>query len=536
MATLTKVSGDKTEGQPCYVPAKHPLLGQLPLYIHSVYILSCLERMVVEHSQEPAAVLNIALELREDDELMRYFHQALKENGQTILTVEDFEKLKEFKKNEPSWWEKNVEERAAAFFEKQREQIPEGWDRTEFDIKMGVWKGVYSFGKGTLEGLWEVVKLIGRLFSEVEIWKKIGNFTYEVAKAQYVMQFGSVQQRQELNTKIANAARAIFDAVANQVLAEWDKAESEGKLDELVAKWVTCGILEIATIALAILKGPKVAKAAATMAKTGELATGTGKLAKGARTVEEVVDSVADVLKLDISKVADDGPKMARLFTAAKTVVDKMGREISALVKDIAGAKVTSILKRDDPAEFAAAVAKKNKAEKYESVGDMIDMARGRVEVANDKEIREVAKRLKEAYGQNIEIKSMPSKYPRVHALITDTATSMRYELQVGTFATTEMLESPLIKLPKSLIGKLHGQPNFHDIWYDRLMRAPKAMKKKYGLDAFEKRYDTLLKETLFGKPQEFARRQQRLANQLSRTIKRMETEMPGYIQSLSYK
>lgn len=61
-------------------------------------------------------------------------------------------------KTAPTWLE-SIENANAEQLDALRQQIPEGIERTYFDLRVGALKGIYHFGKGTVEGVIDLAKI-----------------------------------------------------------------------------------------------------------------------------------------------------------------------------------------------------------------------------------------------------------------------------------------------------------------------------------------------------------------------------------------
>jgi len=84
----------------------------------------------------------------------------------------------------------------------------------------------------------------------------------------------------EVGSDPKKVAESLMKEIRASFASEWDKAVKAGKETELVAKWTTMGILEVATALLAVTKAAKVTK----VSKASKVAKAAESPAKGATT------------------------------------------------------------------------------------------------------------------------------------------------------------------------------------------------------------------------------------------------------------
>jgi hypothetical protein len=256
-----------------------------------------------------------------DKNLQTFLFRMLKSDANAIRDLESLENAITFYEAHPTWWEQNVE----AFFEKMTEQAraqtSEGFERTKFDIEVGINKGIYNFGKGLVMSVWEIAKLGYRLRFDSEfqttVSKTLGEWTIKYFK----LQFGSPAQQAEVIHELTELGNALLEALAKKVVADWEQATTQGKRDELIAKWVTLGLLEIATFALAATKARKATR-------------GVQIIEEGTATRAEIAEVVSETRRLPNIKNFDE----ARAFLKAlpeKELIDTQFQLRRSFVKGV---------------------------------------------------------------------------------------------------------------------------------------------------------------------------------------------------------
>jgi hypothetical protein len=185
-------------------------------------------------------------------------------------------------KTDPSWLEQ-IENANAEQLDALRQQVPEGIERTYFDLKVGELKGIYHFGKSTVEGVIDLAKAGWKVATDPVTRQKFVDGAISIAEDYAKLQYGSREQKQEVAQCAWDKTKQVAQGVKQQMENQWEKAKHSGKQAELVADWGTCGILEIATmfIGLGELKvAAKTPEAAAAIAKVEQKVAEAGKLAK----------------------------------------------------------------------------------------------------------------------------------------------------------------------------------------------------------------------------------------------------------------
>lgn len=459
--------------------------------------------------------------------------------------VEGIERAEAFWKEHPTWWEQNVEAQFQAMSDSLRKQASGDLELTVFDVSVGVGKGVYHFGKDAVEGILGIAIYAKDFFTNEKTREDAWELTKRFSWWFFRINSGIPSWREEAARETGTLVQSILNAISASIQEQWKKSVAEGKEDELIAQWTTQGILEVATIVLGAVKAAKVAKLQKTL---GAVKTAQ----KGARKLRP--PSVKRLLKKNINELEASVAKQQKLYKAALATSRRMKEEMDGLVHGIKGAKVDSITKGHDEKSFVKGVIEKNKRETkkkkpYPYMGKMTDMSRGRVNVQRLEDIEEVVFRLQKKAGTRIvdDAKMFTPPYPRRHIVVLDEATGMAHEWQIGTHAATEFFENTKITKPKGL--DISGNPDFHDIVYDRLEPFAKAVKdgtinvpgmKKYlddlGVYKFLEDYEPVMWKTRDGSFPGFEEKRWELRDRLQVIIDRIHTEKPGTIETMSHK
>jgi hypothetical protein len=223
--------------------------------------------------------------------------------------------------NEKNWWERNVEDTVAESYDRQRAAIPE-YDhlgRLKHDATVGAMKGAYSFGKSMVVGLIDVAIVANKLRTgDPATTQKAWDITKKVAKEAYLSQFGTPQEKLDQNKRANEAIYAIGKSVADSMKKDWAEAERKGTQAELISKWATEGVLNVASFFV----GAGEVNAAAKAARTGELletgavlARVTGKCPKLAALEEAAALSRAKAVE-DATRAAEESAQLAKRLPA----------------------------------------------------------------------------------------------------------------------------------------------------------------------------------------------------------------------------
>jgi hypothetical protein len=233
-----------------------------------------------------------------------------------------------------------------------------------------------------------------------------------------------------------------------------------------------------------------------------------------------VVAKKPRALDMTPEQFAGDEAAQLELFEAAKQArarQEEMGLRVllEAGVKD---ADLVSLLKRDDFKGFRNGILKKVGKERkgYETIGQMTDIIRGRINVARLSDLARVVQVLRrfpefaksklKGFGVRVEVKD---GYPRFHIDAIDPVTGIKHEWQIGTQATTRLYEKPGIEVGKLPIKEKNR--NIHDIEYDIFgaidepstkLPAPvqadlRALSKALGFRAFRRKVAELSARTV---------------------------------------
>jgi len=172
--------------------------------------------------------------------------------------------------------------------------------------------------------------------------------------------------------------------------------------------------------------------------------------------------------------------------------------------------EVTSILKRETLEEFVDGVINKTTRNGYDYIGQMDDMSRGRFDLKSWQDVDHVFQFLKEQTAHkvtNVELPRRPVSledgtgygYPRFHVVVQDPKTLITHEWQIGTKATSQIFETPGIKIPNELELNPRMHTDLHDIEYD-IFRAIQAehpeIAQEYRIPDFRAQLDQFAAES----------------------------------------
>jgi len=208
----------------------------------------------------------------------------------------------------------------------------------------------------------------------------------------------------------------------------------------------------------------------------------------------------SDPLKLKIDELMGSDQAQRKLFELADGARVDMETRLNSVASKYDGAIANSTIKRKELAEFINEVKVKCTRENYATVGDMGDMARGRINFQNAGQAAAAAEELQAAFAGNVvKVKAPQGAYPRWHVVVRH-PTGVLYEVQLGAHATTAFLEKITVALPEAFMkamGKAKPDIDFHDVMYKGLMKFKGTdVWTKYDLAGLEGRYNQVLKAT----------------------------------------
>lgn len=195
------------------------------------------------------------------------------------------------------------------------------------------------------------------------------------------------------------------------------------------------------------------------------------------------------------------------LFETAKTVRDQQQSFAEGLLaeKKVTGI-VKSILKRNTLEAFVKGIIEKCKRNGYTKIGQMDDIVRGRFDLKAGADVDTIAAAMQAQTRYPIKSTEAPRRpqegggfgYPRWHVVVLDPVTKLTHEWQIGTRATTEVFETPGIKLPDGVKLGPGMKNDLHDIEYDifrGIKRKYPKVHQRHGLPAFHKAVDKIAAE-----------------------------------------
>ena len=216
-----------------------------------------------------------------------------------------------------------VENKVAAASDDYRATLPPD-ARTEYDIKIGIAKGTYGFTKSLVSGLIDLTTFTAKLVTgDYETQKKVGEaawgVTKFVARAFYYDYIASPEEKKQFEQEINDKANAMYQSAKSALSKEWEHAKKEGKEAELISKWATRGVLEVASIFVGAAEVKAAAKAAeaeklsetAKVVKATVEACETTDVSKVAAQTKKAVDAVPDAAKSLKAVPEAKGPAVA---------------------------------------------------------------------------------------------------------------------------------------------------------------------------------------------------------------------------------
>jgi len=154
----------------------------------------------------------------------------------------------------------------------------------------------------------------------------------------------------------------------------------------------------------------------------------------------------------DEFEAASNLPAQQELYDAAKGVVERQNALAARVLKKVGlPLKAEPGLKRNKFSEFVEEVAFKVR-KIGRPVGAMPDIVRGRFNPKDPKDVGRIVKALLDEVGSRRQYKEpaercgVPNGYRRYHVIVTDEATGILFEWQIGTEATTKLYEKPGIE------------------------------------------------------------------------------------------
>ncbi len=277
--------------------------------------------------------------------------------------------------------------------------------------------------------------------------------------------------------------------------------------------------------------------------------------------VPKSVNNAEDVLSKSAADLKGNPEAQKRLFEAVQESNTKMQKAAEDIAHELGVDVPQTGIKGNKPGgkleqqKFIDGVLEKNARNNYDTVGQMKDMTRGRFELDSAAEVESAANKLVERFAKQfgtdaVNWKKPKGDYPRHHVVVTDPATGIAHEWQIGAKATTKFIEGMDVPLPPGV--KLHAKPDFHTVKYDVLDKLndpavrskhglPDDIGKRVGLDKLEEDYAKLFRETGATTkgapmPKDFDIRQKALADEMSRIMNQLEAQHPGIVQKLDSK
>jgi hypothetical protein len=191
-----------------------------------------------------------------------------------------------------------------------RESLPSDYEKTKYDIEVGMAKGTYAVGKRLVTGVIDLASFSAKLLrGDTEAWTKTSETLWSVAKfagkSLYHTYLASPEEQMKFNAEMNQHLVNMYDAAKKKVIGDWEEAKKTGKEGELIANWGTQGILEVAMLFIGVGE----AKAAVSAGQAGKLMEGV-EVAKAAEVSCDAGKAAA----------AADAAKAEKVIQAAKAV------------------------------------------------------------------------------------------------------------------------------------------------------------------------------------------------------------------------
>ena len=223
------------------------------------------------------------------------------------------------------WWERNVEAPVAAHLDRERAAIPEE-ARLTHDIQVGVTKGVYHFGKGIVTGIIGIAGTALKFCTDPDYRSTVLDKADRLARDFDKLQNGTPEEQLEVAKRAADFGDQMYEGIKQQVKKDWEQAGKEGKRAELISKWGTQGVLEVASMfvgigeAKAALKGAEVVEKAGELAKVGRAAD---KLVSKCEKAEELAKIAKNIEKAKKAEAAVGRLRKAEELAAGKKAMPR---------------------------------------------------------------------------------------------------------------------------------------------------------------------------------------------------------------------
>lgn len=213
----------------------------------------------------------------------------------------------------------SLENKVAEVSDEHRATLPE-YERTGYDVKVGVAKGTYGFTKSLVSGLVDLTTFCVKLFqADQEAWKKVGFAAWDVTKFVgknfYYEHIAGAEAKQRYEKELDDKFKAMYYAAKARVVKDWDDAKAKGKEAELISKWSTRGVLEIASLFV----GAGEVKAAA---EASELSKAT-KVLEGAEVACDLEKGTDAAKAIQVTSEANKAAEAEKLAQAEKATEAK---------------------------------------------------------------------------------------------------------------------------------------------------------------------------------------------------------------------
>lgn len=240
--------------------------------------------------------------LPSDERLEHFLLKTISENPQSAVTPEQTVALVAFHEKHPDWWSQNFESFFERFDQVARETSTGPIDAFKWDVVSGIGAGVYGFGKGIVTGVVDLVRYGYNLSTDAQVRTDAFNKMVALQKLYLRLRFGTAEQQMEAARQIGEFTQGLYSSISAEIQKEWQAATDEKTRTQLITKWTTRGVLEIATVAIGALKGGKalsVGKAATGGLNLSREAVDFGlKLTQRIKSLQIEIDGAYTVLRM----------------------------------------------------------------------------------------------------------------------------------------------------------------------------------------------------------------------------------------------
>jgi hypothetical protein len=208
-------------------------------------------------------------------------------------------------------------------------------------IGKGIVEGGYDFAKGMVTGVIDVGKAGYKIVTDPQARQAFWDGAQALGKDAYKLQYGTPEEKLDVLKKIKDYGERVGNGIKQQVESDWSEASKNGTRAELISKWTTEGVLNIATLfipageaadALRAVKAEKQIAEVAEVGKALEAAKGVDA-ANAISKTEKVVDGIETCGKSETAaaKVADASGEAGKVAKVGEWPTPKAQEQLNEL-------------------------------------------------------------------------------------------------------------------------------------------------------------------------------------------------------------